>query len=126
MGNDGFGKAVYDALPQSLNKIFTHQLLPELLENVAEYEQLIFVDASIGQGETEIYEIEPDNSDTANMHHLTPQVFLSFLRSLYGTTPKAYLCAGYFDSFELDKIDDDFGQKVTKAVHLILSVISVA
>ena len=58
IGNNAFGHAVYEALPDSVNKIFTIQLLPELLEKAKDYERLIFVDAAHGSGGVDLYEIE--------------------------------------------------------------------
>lgn len=116
MGNDGFGRAVYEALPPSYEKIFTVQLLPELLEKIKDYERLIFVDAAHGKGDTRLYEIHPSEEDTADFHHLGAETFLRLLETLYGKTPKAYICAGYFESFEVDEIDADFDFKVSSAI----------
>ena len=119
IGNDGFGRAVYEALPDDVNKIFTVQLLPELLEEIKGYERLIFVDAAHGAGDVELYEIEPSNDDTADFHHLTPQTLLALLDALYTKTPKSYICVGYFESFEVGEIDVDFDLKVSSAVSKI-------
>jgi hydrogenase maturation protease len=119
MGNDGFGRAVYEALPPSYEKIFTVQLLPELLEKTKEYERLIFVDAAHGKGDTKIYEIYSSEEDTADFHHLGAETFLKLLETLYGKKPKAYMCVGYFESFEVDERDADFEAKVEEAVKLI-------
>ena len=119
MGNDGFGRAVYEALPESCEKIFTVQLLPELLEKTKDYERLVFVDAAHGKGGVELYEIHPSEEDTADFHHLGAETFLRLLETLYGKKPKAYMCAGYFESFEVDEIDADFEAKVEEAAKLI-------
>jgi Ni,Fe-hydrogenase maturation factor len=120
MGNDAFGRSVYEVLPEGLNKIFSHQLFPELLEVACKYDRLIFVDASDGTGDTVIHETFADDTDTANFHNLTVQTFLKLLETLYDKTPKAYLCTAFFDNFELDTKDDDFDEKVAEAVTLIL------
>jgi len=119
IGNDAFGRAVYEALPPSHEKIFTVQLLPELLEKIKDYERLIFVDAAHGKGDTEIYEIHPSNDDTADFHHLSAETFLRLLETLYAKTPKAYMCAGYFEEFEVGLRDGDFGEKAKTAVKKI-------
>jgi len=120
MGNDAFGRAVYDALPERLNKLFVHQLLPELLENANKCDRLVFVDASDGIGDAEMHEVFADELDTASFHHLTPQTFLKLLETLYAKTPTAYLCTAFFDNFELGRKDDDFDEKVSEAIGLIL------
>jgi hydrogenase maturation protease len=119
MGNDAFGRAVYEVLPDSPSKIFSHQLFPELLEVACEYDRLIFVDASHGAGDTIIQEIFSDDTDTANFHNLTAQTFLKLLETLYDKTPKAYLCTAFFYDFELGAKDEDFDEKVAVAVASI-------
>ncbi|HRF58007.1 MAG TPA: hydrogenase maturation protease [Campylobacterales bacterium] len=120
MGNDSFGKAVYDVLPQNLQKIYTLQLLPELLEKVKEFDNLIFVDAAHGNAHTRIYEISGSDTDTADFHHLSAEGFLRLLEALYSKTPKAYMCAGYFEEFETHKLDYDFWRKRDEAVGIVL------
>jgi len=120
MGNDGFGRAVYEALPESCEKIFTVQLLPELLEKTKDYERLIFVDAAHGKGGVELSEIHSSEEDTADFHHLSAETFLRLLETLYSKTPKAYMCVGYFEEFEVDLRDDDFEKKVKTAIKEIL------
>ncbi|MGE4397902.1 MAG: hypothetical protein AB7D29_00155 [Campylobacterales bacterium] len=122
MGNDGFGRAVYEVLPESCEKIFTVQLLPELLEKTKNFERLIFVDAAHGKGDTRLYEIHPSEEDTADFHHLGAETFLRLLETLYAKTPKAYMCAGYFEKFEVGERDADFVGKVEEAVELIASL----
>lgn len=119
MGNDAFGRAVYEALPNTFEKIFTVQLLPELLEKIKDYERLVFVDAAHGNGGVELYEIHASDDDTADFHHLGAETFLRLLETLYAKTPQAYMCAGYFESFEVEMRDGDFGQKVQEAVKLV-------
>jgi len=124
IGNDGFGRAVYEALPESCEKIFTVQLLPELLEKIKDYERLIFVDAAHGSGDTRLYEIYPSEEDTADFHHLSAETLLRLLETLYVKTPKTYMCAGYFESFEVGEIDTDFEAKVKETLGLILRLTS--
>jgi len=119
MGNDAFGRAVYEGLPDGVNKIFVHQLLPELTEKAKDYERLIFVDAAYGSGGVELFEVYPGEEDTADFHHLGAETFLRLLETLYAKTPKAYMCAGYFESFEVGERDEDFEAKVEEAVKLI-------
>ena len=121
IGNDSFGKAVYDALPQNLQKIYTLQLLPELLEKAKEFKNLIFVDAAHGNDQTRIYEINGSDTDTADFHHLSAEGFLRLLEVLYSKSPKAYMCAGYFEEFETGKLDRDFWQKRDEGVGVVVS-----
>ena len=124
MGNDSFGKAVYDLLPPNIQKIYTLQLLPELLEKVKEFDNLIFVDAAHGNEQTRIYEINASDTDTADFHHLSAEGFLKLLEVLYSKIPKAYMCAGYFEEFETQKLDRDFWQKRDEAVKMVIGAVS--
>ncbi len=124
MGNDSFGKAVYDLLPPNIQKIYTLQLLPELLEKVKEFDNLIFVDAAHGNGQTRIYEISGQDTDTADFHHLSAEGFLKLLEVLYSKTPKAYMCAGYFEEFETHKLDYDFWHKRDEAAGIVINTIA--
>ncbi len=125
IGNDAFGRAVYEALPDDVNKLFTVQLLPELLEKVKDFDKLIFVDAAHGSGGVELYEIYANDADTADFHHLSAETFLRLLETLYGGRPKAYMCVGYFESFEVGEVDDDFEKKVQKIKNLIVKYINL-
>jgi Ni,Fe-hydrogenase maturation factor len=125
VGNDAFGRAVYDTLPNCENKIFTHQLLPELLEIAKEYKGIIFVDASIGGLDPDFFEVFADFSDSSNLHHLTPQLFLSLLKSIYSRTPVAHVCCAYFDKFEIGELDKQFDQRVKWARELLKKYCSI-
>ncbi len=122
VGNDAFGRAVYEGLPDGVNKIFVHQLLPELVEKAKDYERLIFVDAAHGCGGVELKEIYPTEEDTADFHHLGVETFLKLLEVLYAKNPKAYICCGYFESFEIGNIDAGFQNKVDIAISKIVTV----
>ena len=124
IGNDAFGHAVYEALPDSVNKIFTIQLLPELLEKAKDYERLIFVDAAHGSGGVDLYEIHASNDDTADFHHLSAETFLCLLQVLYAKTPKAYMCVGYFDNFQIGERSTNFNTVVDGAICILRGQIS--
>jgi len=91
---------------------------------VQNYERLIFVDAAHGVGDTAICEIASADTDTADFHHLSAETFLKLLETLYDKTPKAYLCAGYFEEFEIDIKDDSFDKKVADALLLLKATLT--
>jgi Ni,Fe-hydrogenase maturation factor len=77
---------------------------PTLLEEVQEAETLIFVDASSEVQEEPVrwIPVKPDfNGWALDSHHLSPQVFLGLLKSLYQCTPSAWLVAVRGERFEL-------------------------
>lgn len=119
MGNDAFGRCVFEALPDGCEKVFTVLLLPELLEKAKGFERLIFVDAAHGKAKTQIYEIYATDADTADFHHLSAEGFLRLLEVLYAKTPKAYMCAAFFEEFEAGILDGDFLVKKGEALALL-------
>ena len=77
-----------------LSMIATHQLLPELAEDVSGAELVIFVDASVAgePGEVMVREITPIAQEMgAFTHHFDPAGLLGYARDLYGRFPPAYL-----------------------------------
>ena len=90
-----------------------------MLEDVLEFDNLLFVDASIGVGSECMFEIHATNESTANFHHLTPQLFLSLLSSLYNKTPKAFVITAYFETFEIGIVDSDFFEKTQRTKNYI-------
>ncbi len=113
---------MYEGLPDAVDKVFVHQLLPELAEKAKGYEKIVFVDAAHGNGIVGLREIYPSDEDTADFHHLGAETFLRLLEALYDKTPKAYMCSGYFESFEVGCVDDDFRSKVDTAITKIVTV----
>jgi hydrogenase maturation protease len=77
-----------------LSTVATHQLLPELAEEVSEAELVIFVDASVeGEpGAIAVQELMPVEQEMgAFTHHFDPAGLLGYARDLYGRFPRAYL-----------------------------------
>ncbi len=77
-----------------LSTIATHQLLPELAEEVSGAGLVVFVDASVeGEpGQIVVREIVPVTQEMgAFTHHFDPAGLLGYARDLYGRFPRAYL-----------------------------------
>ena len=94
-GDDGVGWAVVDALQNrtGVTAVSTHQLLPELADQIARAEKVIFVDATVEgvPGEIRITAVSPQTSGSASTHQMSPGVLLSYVAELYGRCPSAYL-----------------------------------
>lgn len=117
-GNDSFGFTVYTHIHEKMNSVFSHQLLPELAEIATRYDTLLFVDASIGSGKTHISRIAPSTHKHAHFHAMDAQTFLSFIQSIYGVLPHAYLCTAFFEYFD-EQPDESFEQKIKDALALL-------
>lgn len=73
----------------------SHQLMPEMAQDIAAADQVVFIDASIcggAPGEVIHGELAPaDELDSSLGHHITPQVLLAIAWALYGRCPQAHL-----------------------------------
>jgi len=98
-GDDGAGPLVARKLGG--NAIACHQLTPELVEAIAEANQVIFVDAhaSVAAGEIRVEPIRPRAS--LAMHRFEPETLLAWAVQLYGRAPEALLIGIGARSFEI-------------------------
>ncbi|MEW6441992.1 MAG: hydrogenase maturation protease [bacterium] len=111
-GDDGVAFEVINALRRKLGReplddedtgqaelgsetdtLFLRQLVPELMDTAAEYDELIFVDAHVGENarELEWTPILPELVPSAFTHHVNPATFLALIRALYDRSPAGYL-----------------------------------
>jgi hydrogenase maturation protease len=105
--DDGIGPAFIDTFPEESNKIAlqsNYQLTVEDALELKNYEQVIFVDASINCNEPfHLEEITATNNSGFGSHSLTPHALIQLCQTLYQHSPAAYILAirGYeFDQFE--------------------------
>jgi hydrogenase maturation protease len=74
-----------EQLGQSIDSILLMQIGPELLDTIAEYEQIIFVDAHVLPDNNGLYcaVVAPEYSQSAFTHHMTPAMLLALFNTLY-------------------------------------------
>jgi hydrogenase maturation protease len=82
-----------EELGRQIDSIFLSQLTPELLETLAGYRQVVFVDAHVsGKGDALHCEpVSPEYTPSTFTHHLTPGAFLALLKTLYHLEPAGHL-----------------------------------
>jgi len=82
-----------EELEGELDTLFVQQLTPELAEIVSRYEEVIFVDAHMGQCPELLREVslEPAARLPAVSHHLHPQALLALAQTLFGKAPRGRL-----------------------------------
>jgi hydrogenase maturation protease len=88
-GDDGAGPAVADAVARRLPRVRTltvQQLLPELADDVAQADAVIFVDASAAVDGVTVREVTPQ-SGAGHSHIATPAAILALCRDAYGKAP---------------------------------------
>lgn len=81
---------------------FSLQLLPEMADDLAEYDHVLFVDAHTGAipQDLQIIPIEPAHERNPLTHHMTPQTLLSLVETVYHQAPQAVLVSVRGYSFE--------------------------
>jgi len=104
----GVDEGGYDDLGHELDTLFVHQLVPELAEVVAMYDQVTFVDAHVGIIPDPIREkdVVACYESTQVSHQLSPSTLLAMARDLYESCPRGVLLSirGY---------DFDFGEELS-------------
>ncbi len=80
-------------LGQPIDLVFVLQLVPELAETIAGYDEVFFVDAHTGSFSEEIrWEGAAQGYvPSAFTHHLTPATLMEIARTLYGRTPNGHV-----------------------------------
>jgi hydrogenase maturation protease len=68
------------------------QLNPELSEDIARFDQVIFLDADCGRGDPSVIPIEASQNGTPFTHKSTAEEIVRLARSLYGFTGTAWVC----------------------------------
>lgn len=101
----------FDDLGRPLDTLFLQQLNLELAETLAEYDQVCFVDARVGQAGEEIIQhtlVEANPDPALVSHHFRPGRLLALAGSLYGKAPHAELIS-------IQGFDFDFGDDLSEA-----------
>ena len=82
-----------EGLGAEVDSVFLSQLTPELLETLAGYQRVIFVDAHVYENVDALHcePISPEYTPSAFTHHLTPAAFLALLKTLYRLEPAGHL-----------------------------------
>lgn len=98
------------------------QLAPEMAEDFASYQRIIFVDAHTGSIPHEIFLQPVDDSPASSSftHHLTPAVCMALTRTIYHSSPQAMLLSvrGYNFGFTRS-LSERTTELVSQAVEMI-------
>jgi hydrogenase maturation protease len=121
-GDDGAGPAAARAVAgrPGIRAVDVHQLTPELVEEMAEVERVIFVDADAsGMGAVHSRRLTP-RLDAAPGHALDPAGLLGLTEWLHGHAPPAWLVMVPGERFDLGAgLSPRTAAGVAQAVELI-------
>jgi hydrogenase maturation protease len=93
-GDDGVGAAVARRLrrrrrSRDVRVLVVHQLTPELVEEIAAAERVIFVDAGLTGTGVEVTQVTPAARWSALAHTMTPAELLGLTMAICGSNPEA-------------------------------------
>lgn len=99
------------------------QLLPELVEEFAGYEKIVFIDAHTGNVPEDVHieELSPEYQSSPLTHHMTPATLLSLAQIINKEIPPAILVSVRGYEFKFTRTLSGATQElITPAVHEIL------
>jgi hydrogenase maturation protease len=115
-----------DALGHSVDTIMLHQLLPELVPVLSDYQKVVLVDAHTGSisEEVRVVRVQSEYGFQAVTHHLSPGMLLALLKKSTGAVPECWLVSIQGDDFGFgEKLSENCARRVPTAVEKILSLI---
>ncbi len=108
-GDDGIGPYVVAELADlnlpGVRTRVVHQLVPELAEEVADVEQVIFVDAGVGRDDDEVHVVPIGPADSGDVfgHFADPMGLLALTDRVYGRVPVAWMVTVPCREFQLSE-----------------------
>jgi len=112
-----------EELGADIDSIFLVQMAPELIDVLALYHLIIFVDAHVYDNVDNLYcaPVFPEYTPSTFTHHITPPMLLALLKSIYQREPAGHLVSirGYNFDFHRD-LSADTKSLVDPAVEYIL------
>jgi len=131
-GDDGVGCRVAHMLEDyyhddlDVRTICAHQLTPEMAEDIANSDFVLFLDAAVGEHAGEIHHstVTPRPGPSSFAHSLDPGLLLTAADELYGSAPQAELLTMVGACFEVgDELSDVVRQNLAEfagRAHLIV------
>ena len=119
------GDTGLDELKRENDSIFLLQLVPEIMELLAGYDKIIFVDAHVGSDLEELNcsPVEAQYVSSSFTHHMTPAALLAFLKTMYQCEPETHLVSIRGCDFDFKKtLSSKVQALVQPAVDAILKV----
>ena len=102
-----------DELGHKLDSIMLHQLIPEIIPIIANYQLVFFLDAHVGTipDKVRVVRVEEEHGFHAVSHHMSPGMVLGMVREAKGAAPVSYLVSVRGENF-------DFGFGISETCKL--------
>lgn len=100
------GDTGLDELGSGTDSIFLPQLMPEIMEVLIGYDQIIFVDAHVGTNTKDLncVPVAPEYVSSTFTHHMTPASLLAFLQVLYNQEPAGHIVSLRGHNFDFKRM----------------------
>ena len=94
-----------EKLDGEIDSVFLTQLVPDIMELLTGFEQIIFVDAHAGADMEDLNcsKVTPQYVSSTFTHHMTPDVILAFLKTLYQHESEAYIVSVRAHNFDFKR-----------------------
>jgi len=120
--DDGF-----DGLGHPVDTVLLHQLVPEIVSLLAQYEQVVFVDAHQGTipDEVRVVEVLEEFGFHAVTHHMSPGMLLALARRDSQPVPRAHLVSVRGDDFDFGLgLSEPCRRRAELAVKIVLEMLN--
>jgi hydrogenase maturation protease len=114
-----------EGLGARVDAIFLSQLAPEIMDILADYQQIIFVDAHVYEstGNLHCAPVLPEYAPSTFTHHITPATMLAWLKTLHRREPAGHLVSIRGYDFDFHRaLSADTQALVESAVDHILQL----
>lgn len=122
--DDGIGQATAREIEQwnlpQVRSLYLHQLTPDLAETIAQFETVIFIDASIETKTVRLTKVKNLVTNHNWTHHLNPESIIYLTEFLYQKTPQAWLMTIPIEKIDFGENLSNFAQKEQKTGLIIL------
>ncbi|HRR39899.1 MAG TPA: hydrogenase maturation protease [Syntrophales bacterium] len=112
-----------EELGGEIDSVFLQQLTPDLLEVMADYDEVVFVDAHVDGKLDALHcaSVVPEDAALAFTHHITPAMLMAWFQALYHRKPSARIVSIKGCDFDFHRGLSSFSAElVGPAVRLIL------
>ena len=99
------GDTGLERLYEKIASVFLPQLVPEIMELLTGYAQIIFIDAHAcaDMEDLNCSKVTPQYMSSTFTHHMTPEALLAFLKTLYQHEPEAYIVSVRAHDFDFKR-----------------------